>query len=151
MNMLNPSRKSTGLRLAGFTAVLSLLGGWLATSAHAGVVFTSLYSFTNINDGSKPFAGLVQGSDVSLYGTTEFGGTNDSGTVFKVNPDGTAFTTLYRFSAGTQISEESEAVTNSDGAYPKARLILVGNTLYGTTSGGGASRMPPPRPEIAAA
>src|ERR1019366_2301210 len=34
-------------------------------------------------DGSDPVAGLVQGSDGSFYGTTEYGGTNDSGTVFK--------------------------------------------------------------------
>ncbi|HWE06924.1 MAG TPA: choice-of-anchor tandem repeat GloVer-containing protein, partial [Rhizomicrobium sp.] len=35
-------------------------------------------------DGSKPAAGLVQGSDGSLYGTTESGGTDGFGTVFEL-------------------------------------------------------------------
>ncbi|HEV2963421.1 MAG TPA: choice-of-anchor tandem repeat GloVer-containing protein, partial [Candidatus Angelobacter sp.] len=33
-------------------------------------VLTSLYSFTGGNDGGNPYAGLVQGSDGSFYGTT---------------------------------------------------------------------------------
>ena len=46
--------------------------------------YTNLYSFAGYpHDGSDPVAGLVQGSDGSFYGTTEYGGTNDSGTVFK--------------------------------------------------------------------
>jgi uncharacterized repeat protein (TIGR03803 family) len=95
--------------------------------------FTNLHSFMG-NDGRYPEASLVQGSDGSLYGTTEGGGTNDSGTVFKINPDGTGFTTLHTFAArGSTIN------TNSDGAFPQASLILVGNTLYGTTSQGGPS------------
>jgi uncharacterized repeat protein (TIGR03803 family) len=98
-------------------------------------LLTSLHSFTG-QDGSYPYAALVQGSDGSLYGTTYVGGTNNSGTVFKINPDGTGFTTLFTFSARTQISEGSGVVTNTYGAFPQASLILVGNTLYGTTSGG---------------
>jgi uncharacterized repeat protein (TIGR03803 family) len=96
---------------------------------------TTLYSFTNINDGQKPVAGLVQGDDGSLYGTTVFGGTNNSGTVFKINSDGTGFTTLHTFSATS--TNSAEINTNSDGVNPKAGLILVGNTLYGTTPSGG--------------
>jgi uncharacterized repeat protein (TIGR03803 family) len=99
-------------------------------------ILTSLHSFAG-QEGSYPSAGLVQGTDGSLYGTTEEGGTNDSGTVFKINPDGTGFTTLFTFSARTQISEDSGVVTNTYGAFPQASLIFVGNTLYGTTSGGG--------------
>src|SRR5579864_4981351 len=38
--------------------------------AQAGVLFTSLYSFTGTNDGYNP-NGLVQGSDGSFYGTTQ--------------------------------------------------------------------------------
>jgi uncharacterized repeat protein (TIGR03803 family) len=105
---------------------------------------TSLYSFADGSDGSYPVAGLVQDGNGILYGTTYGaygtiyeGGTNDSGTVFKINPDGTGFTTLYSFSP---ISTNSAGVyTNSDGASPEAALILVGNTLYGTTSLGGSS------------
>ena len=47
-------------------------------------IFTSLYSFTGTNDGANPYAGLVQGKDGSLYGTTENGGTNGFGTDIQV-------------------------------------------------------------------
>jgi uncharacterized repeat protein (TIGR03803 family) len=93
-------------------------------------MFTNLYSF-----GGHPYAGVVQGSDGGLYGTTSDGGTNNSGTVFKINPDGTRFTTLYTFSARGIVN--NYYTTNSDGAIPQASLILVGNTLYGTTTYGG--------------
>ena len=49
---------------------------------------TSLYSFTDGNDGANPSAGLVQGSDGNFYGTTSQGGTNNSGTVFKISANG---------------------------------------------------------------
>jgi uncharacterized repeat protein (TIGR03803 family) len=96
--------------------------------------FSLLYSFTNVNDGFNPYAGLMQGGDGSLYGTTESGGTNGSGTVFKINPDGAGYAILYSFSANT-----NSVGTNRDGANPIGGLILVGNTLYGTTAYGGAS------------
>src|ERR1051326_1235468 len=41
-------------------------------------------------------------------------------------------TTLYSFSALSQPDG-----TNADGANPQSQLILSGNTLYGTTYGGG--------------
>jgi uncharacterized repeat protein (TIGR03803 family) len=55
--------------------------------------------------------------------------------VFAVNTDGTGFTTLYSF---TELDQEG-SLTNSDGANPRAGLILLGNTLYGTATRGGSS------------
>ena len=50
---------------------------------------TNLYSFgSSSNDGSEPEAGLVQGSDGNLYGTTIQGGAYGYGTVFRINPSG---------------------------------------------------------------
>jgi uncharacterized repeat protein (TIGR03803 family) len=66
-------------------SVLFLLGSWLITSAQAGAVFTSLYSFSGTNDGANPRGGLVQGRDGSFYGTTRYGGTNNLGTVFNIS------------------------------------------------------------------
>src|SRR5258708_39934595 len=43
------------------------------------------------------------------------------------------FTTLHSFMAAFGYD-----YTNSDGAYPRAGLILTNNILYGTASGGGA-------------
>jgi len=47
-------------------------------------VLTSLYSFGGTNDGNSPSAALVQGRDGSFYGTTQYGGTNNLGTVFRL-------------------------------------------------------------------
>jgi uncharacterized repeat protein (TIGR03803 family) len=98
--------------------------------AQAAVVFTSLYSFTGTNDGANPAAALVQGTDGYFYGTTGGGGTNGSGTVFKISTNG-ALTTLYAFTGG------------SDGELPEAALVhgsdgnFYGTTCYGGTNGYG--------------
>jgi uncharacterized repeat protein (TIGR03803 family) len=49
---------------------------------------TTLYSFcsqSHCPDGSNPVAGLLQGSDGNLYGTTYSGGVSNQGTVFKLS------------------------------------------------------------------
>jgi len=106
-----------------------------------GTGFTVLRSFTATSnsypygnsDGAAPSADLIVTNN-TLYGTTRFGGASGNGTLFRVNTDGTGFTNLYGFTATTN-------GTNSDGASPEAGLILSGNTLYGTASGGGGSGM----------
>jgi uncharacterized repeat protein (TIGR03803 family) len=89
-----------------------------------GTGFTNIYTFTAGADGANPAANLILAGDV-LYGTTEFGGKDDNGTVFSLHTDGSEFTVLYRFSG------------QSDGGFPLAGLALSGNTLYGTTDAGG--------------
>jgi len=101
------------------------LGSVFAANTN-GTVFTNLYSFTNGSDGAFPMDSLVL-SGSTLYGTAQFGGSAGTGTVFAVSTNGTGFTTLYSFTNG------------SDGAFPEAGLILSGNTLYGTATGGGAN------------
>ena len=89
-------------------------------------ILTTLYSFTGGDDGADPEAGLVQGADGNLYGTTFSGGPDDSGTVFTITTNG-ILTTLYSFTGGT------------DGAGPSAGLLLgADGNFYGTTSSGGA-------------
>jgi uncharacterized repeat protein (TIGR03803 family) len=79
------------------------------------------------SDGQTPYAGLIQGSDGNLYGTTYFGGASGLGTVFKVTPSGTE-TILHSFSGG------------SDGEHPYAGLIQGSDgNFYGTTYQGGIS------------
>jgi uncharacterized repeat protein (TIGR03803 family) len=86
---------------------------------------TTLYSFTGGGDGANPFAGLTQGADGMLYGTTFSGGTNGYGTVFKMTTNGT-LTTLVSFG-------------NTNGAYPQAALLLASDgNFYSTTKNGGA-------------
>src|SRR5665213_1700611 len=93
--------------------------------------FTTLHSFTSSSDGEYPYAGLILSGN-TLYGTADYGGSSGDGTVFAVNTDGTDFTNLHNFTA---LSNS----TNSDGTHPQARLILSGNTLYGTAKIGGSS------------
>ena len=92
---------------------------------------TSDYPYYTNSDGVMPWAGLTLSCN-TLYGTAGHGGTSGYGTVFAVNTDGTGFTNLHNFSA-------IPSGTNSDGAVPIGGLILLGNTLYGTTHGGGSS------------
>jgi uncharacterized repeat protein (TIGR03803 family) len=88
---------------------------------------TTLYSFCSqpsCADGQQPVAGLVQGANGDLYGTTVNGGAG-YGTVFKITTKG-AFTSLVTFEAGTTP------------ANPYAPLVLgTDGNLYGTTAYGG--------------
>jgi uncharacterized repeat protein (TIGR03803 family) len=113
-----------------------IVGMSLILTGHvSGQIFTTLHSFalpyagaTN-DDGDNSAAGLILSGN-TLYGTAEFFGNSGSfasGTVFKLNTNGTGYTNLYNFTGG------------SDGAEPRAGLILSGNTLYGTAAGGGSS------------
>lgn len=94
----------------------------------AGAV-TVLHSFSgHPNEGTLPFAGLVQGSDGNFYGATAFGGANFQGTVFKIDATG-SLTTLHSFSGSP-----------SDGANPVAGLVQGSDgNFYGTTALGGAN------------
>ncbi len=83
---------------------------------------TTLYSFADGLDGGNPHAGLVQGRDGNLYGTTSLG----NGTVFKITLNGT-LTPLHTF-------------TGTDGLQPQAGLVQATNgNFYGTTEVGGAN------------
>jgi uncharacterized repeat protein (TIGR03803 family) len=92
-------------------------------------VLTSLVSFEYAVNGGYPAAGLVQGADGNLYGTTLEGGSGGGGTVFKMTPNG-SLTTLVMFD-GTYGAQPN-------GANPEAVLIQGANgNLYGPTGGGG--------------
>ncbi len=93
--------------------------------------FSVLYNFCSnpdCTDGSASTAGLIQDEAGNLYGTTELGGANGWGTVFKLDAAG-HFTVLYSFCSQSGCA---------DGAGPEASLIEDSDgNLYGTTEGGG--------------
>ena len=102
--------------------------------------FTNLYSFTQASgspqtngDGAFPACSLVLLGN-TLYGTAAEGGNSGSGTVFKINTDGSDFGVLHHFTAMS-----GPLASNSDGARPHAGLTLSGGMLYGTASLGGTS------------
>ncbi|HTS70142.1 MAG TPA: choice-of-anchor tandem repeat GloVer-containing protein [Terriglobia bacterium] len=92
---------------------------------------SALYSFCTLADcpdGDGPDAGLIQGTDGNLYGTTLFNGGHAGGTVFKITPNGT-LTTLYSFCSQSSCG---------DGGGPYSPLIQATNgNFYGTTALGG--------------
>jgi uncharacterized repeat protein (TIGR03803 family) len=93
----------------------------------AGVVST-LYLFNPAGGGGfTPDAGLTQGADGNLYGTTENGGANGWGTIFTTTTNG-GLSTGVTFKGG-------------DGGSPGGTMILgTDGNFYGTTFSGGASR-----------
>lgn len=95
-----------------------------------GTGFTNLHTFGNGTDGKSPAGGLVLGGN-TLYGAASFGGTNGVGSIFKINADGSGYSALYDFSPA--------GVSNTDGYYPNAPLVLLGDSLYGTALGGGTN------------
>jgi len=95
---------------------------------------TILHHF-NGADGAYPTAGLAQGTDGYFYGTTSYGGPNNTGTIFKMAPDGT-FVSLYAFSAATGWNG-----VNSDGAQPNGLIQGSDGWFYGTAQYGGTSGM----------
>src|ERR1035438_2534592 len=89
---------------------------------------TTLYSFcsqTGCTDGTEP-RWLIQGTDGNFYGTTQVGGANNEGTVFKITPNGT-LTTLYSFLFESFDSVPGMLLQGSDGNF------------YGTTYWSGGS------------
>jgi uncharacterized repeat protein (TIGR03803 family) len=99
----------------------------------SGTGFTNLWHFAGTN-GASPEELVLSGS--MLYGTTSAGGLTNSGTVFTINTNGSGFQMLKSFSARV-VDPSIGASTNADGSGPSGRLLLSGNTLYGTTSAGG--------------
>jgi len=96
--------------------------------------FTQLHRFLGPPDGKFPNATLVIGSN-TLFGVTRGGGTNDTGTIFRIQSDGADYGQLKSFSAVSGYPD----YTNSDGAILEAGLTICGDMLFGTTSRGGDS------------
>jgi uncharacterized repeat protein (TIGR03803 family) len=115
---------------AGGTAFKITLGGTL----------TTLHSFcsknnahTNCLDGYTPLAALVQATNGDFYGTTQSGGANNAGTVFRIAPSG-KLTTLYSFCSQSACADGAEG-----GNAAQALIQATDGNLYGTTADGGAT------------
>jgi uncharacterized repeat protein (TIGR03803 family) len=88
--------------------------------------FRLLHQFRSVgDDGRRPYADLVFGSDGAIYGTTEMGGTNDGGTIFRIRPDGSDYQVLFRF-------------FSASGYWPRGQMLEAPDGyLYSTTQYGG--------------
>src|SRR5271157_153214 len=127
--------------LYGTTALGGTCPGW--NQYGCGVVFeispngsggwkqTVLHTFAAPPDGANPlFSPVIFDISGNLYGTTQWGGASNVGTVFELSPAGASWTAtiLYSFTGG------------ADGGHPAAGLVMdrAGN-LYGTGQTGGAN------------
>jgi uncharacterized repeat protein (TIGR03803 family) len=86
---------------------------------------TLAYSFKGGTDGYFPQAGLISVGKL-LYGTTAYGGTGSTGTVFSLNPATGAEKVIYAF-------------TQASGSATNTPLYYASGYLYGETYVGGAN------------
>jgi uncharacterized repeat protein (TIGR03803 family) len=86
---------------------------------------TVIHAFQGGTDGVSPLSSLISVGG-KLYGTTLLGGAGNGGIIFEINHVTNTERVVHAF-----------ALRLTDGTGPRAALTAVGNTLYGTTSGGG--------------
>lgn len=90
-----------------------------------GGVLTTIHRFDRHSGPRVPSAGIIEGEDGNLYGTTTAGGAYGYGTVFKIAPTG-ELTTLHSFCSQPNCA---------DGMLPSSGLIqATDGNFYGTTS-----------------
>jgi len=103
--------------------------GVIFSMSKDGTVYNVLKSFgVPAGNGETPMSPLIEASDSMLYGTTYGGGsTNNAGTVFRINKDGTGFQVILAF-----------AGAGADGRHPSGNLVeWTDGAIYGTTERGG--------------
>ena len=108
-------------------------GGIVFQMNKDGSGFQSIHNFTNTwitantlsnADGVAPFTGVIQASDGRLYGCANGGGTNDGGTLFSLNVDGSDFRVIYDFPNGVLSDLSGALIEGTDGK-------LYGNEYFG--------------------
>ena len=107
---------------ARWVLALGLAGAWWGAPV-ATAQLSALHSFPTVADASA-HPGTLTLMGASLYGMTEFGGANNTGTVFKIDTNGANFSLLHTFNG-------------TDGAMPSGLLTAQGPVLYGATAYGG--------------
>lgn len=90
--------------------------------------YEKLFDFDENASGSYPRGPLIT-DGTYLYGMTEYGGTSDMGTIFKIKPDGSSYEKLLNFEG------------QSNGKYPESSFLSDGTFLYGMTQMGGINDM----------
>jgi len=92
--------------------------------------FTLVYSFPTYARPGWYDRPLLLGQTLYAFGP----GTHNRGSIFRVNTDGTGYTTIKDFPPTVSSGTSS---TNSDGADPMGGVIGSGDSLYGTCAFGG--------------
>ena len=106
--------------------------------------FTVLHVFAGGSDGANPIGNLTL-IGTTLYGMTQYGGggngggpSGGSGTIFKMNTDGSAYNVIYRFSQmGNGTDPNGHPTGGGGGQWPTGCLTVNGTKIYGMTPYGG--------------
>lgn len=90
-------------------------------------IFNKRVDFNNAPEGRYPYAGLTRASNGKLYGMTNTGGSENSGTIVEIDPV-------------TNSLSKRQDFTRTLGSYPQGSLVQAPNgKLYGLTTSGGAN------------
>jgi len=102
-------------------------GGTVYQLQASGGTYSILTALPALPGKSGPVAALTMDAAGNLYGTSQQGGSNGYGSVFKLTPSG-----------GSWIYTDLHDFNNQDGAYPYGSVALdAQGNLYGTTYSGG--------------
>lgn len=102
--------------------------GTLYSISSDGTQLQVLHGFSDSPDGNSPAGSLISDTSSKLYGVTQYGGTNGTGTIFS-------------YDTATHVYQKVFDFTNTDGkgSFPAANLTLFQHKLYGFTIRGGAN------------
>jgi uncharacterized repeat protein (TIGR03803 family) len=106
-------------------------GGTIFRLNPDGSGFEAIHNFDASEDsgGPKPEDKLIEGTDGKLYGVTRYGGSFESGTIYRINKDGSGFEVLHEFD-----------FESGEGYWPESALLLGSDgVLYGTVAEGNDS------------
>ena len=125
--MKNQSTPSSSARCALACLAVLTTTAFLPTIASAQLKVLTTFPESALQ-GAKPVDdGVVIGNQ--YFGTTNIGGVNGKGVLFRVNLDGTGFTKLKDFTT-------SEGQPGYQSYSSTGKLIVAGVQLYGTVAGG---------------
>ena len=101
-------------------------GGVIFSYDPDSAIYSKIYDFDIIN-GSKPTGSMIQANDGKLYGMTSFGGVQNVGVIFSLDPSSHVYTKLYDFDITNGAGPSGSLLQSSDGK------------LYGMAAQGGSN------------
>ena len=94
------------------------------TTSHA---LTAAFSFDAPDGTSSYYSAMIQASNGKLYSTTTYGGSNDAGIIFSIDPATGSYKSLWNFGG-------------ANGSYPEGNMVqATDGKLYGMTYSGGSN------------
>ena len=94
------------------------------------MLFTKCFDFGDAADGAICFSNLMKASDEMIYGTTQYGGFYDAGSIYRINPANRQFESIFDFD-----------IYSSGGGPYDGLMEASDGFLYGVTPFGGSVNM----------